>query len=730
VLLVALDHAGVGFLKGGYVGVDVFFVLSGYLITGVLVSAADRARGRQYFFEFYARRARRILPAAALTLIVTDLAASSLLNLERAHQVLVDSIYSTFFVANIHFASVGTNYFATGQPPSPLQHFWSLSVEEQFYLVWPLVVALALLGITLRGRRRGRGQARSRRGFRALGIAAAAITVASLAYAVYDTHHSATAAYFSSPARAWELGLGAVLALSARRLARLPSAVLTLLGWVGIAAILAASTLYSPSTLFPGLPALLPAIGAAAVIAAGLRVDRSARAPSRILSMRPFRYVGDRSYTFYLWHWPVLVLVAEHVGHSLPVTTNLLLLLGAFALSIVTYALFENPIRRTPKLRGSAALALWPAAIMAVLFVSSIHWADYQNEVNWTYAPAPPEILKEAHETSLAASVEPAHAIWRPPASPPAVVAAVAAVRDSHRLPSPLLPSALSLASSVYKVPGKCVTEKTGTSSSICSLGDTTSKKSLVVFGDSHAQMWMPTILSYAQREGYDVRPIIKIGCVAPQWAGPDRKSECASWYKQGVAQVRALHPSLVIVTSHYNLVPFEGSVEETGPNATENISAFGAAVRSSAHRIVVLGDPPGQEQEPTDCLLSAHATMKRCSYTELHGQAEVTTGVESATKAFGVFLDTTPWFCYQGECPMVVGHTVVYFDRSHMTQRYSEELDPLFSSALTRLLVGGAKGHAAPSHPAGSAPHQTSLRKAASTAPAGPRASSARSHR
>jgi hypothetical protein len=153
VLLVALDHAGVGFLKGGYVGVDVFFVISGYLITGLLVSAAEKSRGHKYFSDFYARRARRILPAATLTLVVTDIVASHLLNLYRAHQVLVDSLYSTFFVANSHFASIGTNYFAIGQPPSPVQQSWSLSVEEQFYLVWPLLVAVALLSVTLQGRR-------------------------------------------------------------------------------------------------------------------------------------------------------------------------------------------------------------------------------------------------------------------------------------------------------------------------------------------------------------------------------------------------------------------------------------------------------------------------------------------------------------------------------------------------------------------------------------------------
>ncbi len=694
VLLVVLNHAGVRFLKGGYVGVDVFFVLSGYLITGLLVSAANKARARgddsrRYFSEFYSRRARRILPAATLTLVVTDLAASGLLNLERAHQVLVDSISATFFVANFHFASIGTNYFAMGQPPSPLQHYWSLSVEEQFYLVWPLLVALALLGVVIRGRS---GQRTLSRGsFRALAIAAVAITAVSLVYAVYDTHHNPTAVYFSSLARAWELGLGAVLSLTVHRFARLPGAMLVLIGWLGIAAILIASTLYSSSTLFPGLPALLPTVGAAAVIAGGIHVEHSRVAASRILSLRSVGYVGDRSYAFYLWHWPVLVLAADHVGHSLSVTTNLLLLAGAFVLSIVTYAFFENPIRQTPKLQGSVALAFWPAAILTVLLVSSIHWSDYQNAVNVARVYRAPETITEAPEAphgSLIPGTEPAG--WRPQ-SPPALVEAVGAVRKARPLPSPVIPSALELPSAEYTPPEGCIGDVPATRSSICSFGDTSRRKSLVVFGDSHANMWMPAILNFAQREEYGVRAIMKSGCTAIVWAD---NSPCGSWYKWAVSQVRALHPSLLLVSSSYNVVPSEGNVENEEEGVLYGISGFGESVRSSAHQIVVIGDPPGQEQEPTDCLLSSQANMKHCSHREGPGQARITASVESTTKAFGVFLDTTPWTCYQGVCPMVVGHTVVYLNRGHVTARYAEELAPLFTAALKRVLASsGAAG-------------------------------------
>jgi peptidoglycan/LPS O-acetylase OafA/YrhL len=247
VILVVLNHAGVSFLKGGYVGVDVFFVLSGFLITGVLLSAAERPRTGRWGMigEFYARRARRILPAAALTLIATDVVAYKLLNIVRAKQVMSDSISAALFTSNIHFAAQGTNYFAQGQPPSPIQQFWSLSVEEQFYLVWPAVLVVVLFGVTIRYRR-----SRSRRlagdnhaghlnaitltRMQRLFMVIVAAGAASLAWSIYATHHLAASAYFSTFARAWELALGAGLAIASSKLGRLHVGVRVVMGWAGL----------------------------------------------------------------------------------------------------------------------------------------------------------------------------------------------------------------------------------------------------------------------------------------------------------------------------------------------------------------------------------------------------------------------------------------------------------------------------------------------------------------
>src|SRR5436190_1364472 len=250
VLLVALGHADVPFLRGGYVGVDVFFVLSGFLITGILLAEAER-RGSISLAGFYVRRARRILPAAALTLLATDLAARHLLNFVRAREVVSDSIWAAAFGANGHFAR---------------------------------------------------------------------------------------------------------LAIAAPRL-RVPA----FAGWIGLAAIAAAVVGFSSATPFPGYAALLPTAGAALVIVAGVRA----------LSVGPLRYIGDRSYAFYLWHWPVLVIAPQYVGHPLAVGVKLVLLVAAFGLSVVSYRLVEDPIRRaTVPMRVGALVG--PACAAAVLVTAVV----------------------------------------------------------------------------------------------------------------------------------------------------------------------------------------------------------------------------------------------------------------------------------------------------------------------------------------------------------------------
>ncbi len=340
VLLVVLAHAGVGFLPGGFVGVDVFFVLSGFLITGLLLAEA-RARGSVSLIEFYVRRARRILPAAALTLLATDVAAFLLLNFVRARQAVEDSLHAAAFAANFRFAAREVDYFARAEPPSPVLHYWSLAVEEQFYLVWPLLLTIALFGLALGCRRRRAREGRERR----LLALVLVLTGASLGWSVHVTTTLPEAAYFSPFTRAWELGVGAAIAVGSATLGLVPPIGRAVLGWAGLLAIASAAVLFSDGTPFPGSAALLPTIGTALALVAGIgdRVPRLAVA--RLLAVWPMRVIGDRSYALYLWHWPVLILAGQYAGHELTVPVKLSLVAGAFLLSCLSYALVEKHAR-------------------------------------------------------------------------------------------------------------------------------------------------------------------------------------------------------------------------------------------------------------------------------------------------------------------------------------------------------------------------------------------------
>ncbi len=680
VLLVALNHAQVPFLHGGYVGVDVFFVLSGYFITGLLLREG-LGGGHISIPTFYARRARRILPAAALTLALTSITVFVVYDLLRADflqtkSTLLDSLAASLFYANIHFASNATNYFAQASStmPSPVQHFWSLSVEEQFYLVWPSLLAITFMVC----RRRGHGIDRARAA-RVVGFVIAAVCLTSLVWSIHDTSLNPQSAYFSPFDRSWELGLGAGMALLVPAVDALPGALRIPIGWVGAGMVLAAAVLYSNRTPFPGDAALLPVVGAAFMILAGSHPTRGG--VDSVMAARPLAYIGDRSYTFYLWHYPVLILVWQAAGRVLPAEDNLVLLLGAFALSVATYRCYENPLRYAGFLRGWRTAAMVPVSIGAAVTAIMVPVFAFQASLT-----AEASASTRAHVRALVAATgqtDPTN-LWD--ARPlPQVVSAVDAVKRNARLPKAFVPSMANLEREnthiSYDIPPGCEPSfGSGVTSKICHLGDASSKRVVAVLGDSHAQMWTPALIAAGRKLGFSVVLTVKPGCLLGRLNNTIPGWPCGSWYHLALERLKALHPIATIVSFRL------GHALQKHPRSTV---AKMRRVMTSVPNAVYLADFPDDNlPKPALCITKDGATMRSCSAHEPSRYRTLMQHLSNmANQLHDPAIPTIQWFCADEICPTIIDHTLVTHDGDHLTMEYSADLGSLLSRELHPIL-------------------------------------------
>ncbi len=334
VLVVILDHL-FHWPAGGFSGVDMFFVISGFLITGLLLREWERTEHIS-FLGFYSRRIRRIIPAATLVLICTVIAAQLVAPVGVINPVEIDAVYAFLFVSNWHFLNVGTDYFQQDKPPSPLQHYWSLSIEEQFYFIWPWLLLSLLAVLTMLGVKRRWDRS-------AASILMAAIIAASFAYAIVKSPQNPVVSYFSSFTRIWELGVGALLACAVPVFLRLPDSIRTVLAWMGLAGMVTSMIIISADSVWPAPSALLPVLATATVIAAS--TGRPAKY-NWLLTNRLSNYIGDISYSLYLWHFPIIVLVGYAMSASTARYVVTLILIAA--LSIAAYHGVEKPLHTSP----------------------------------------------------------------------------------------------------------------------------------------------------------------------------------------------------------------------------------------------------------------------------------------------------------------------------------------------------------------------------------------------
>jgi peptidoglycan/LPS O-acetylase OafA/YrhL len=645
--IVVLDHAHVPGISGGFVGVDVFFVISGFLITGLLLGDIAK-HSRVRFMSFYSRRAQRILPAATVVIATTAAASIFLLGIIQARATLVDSVWAVFFAANIHFASVGTNYFAASTATSPLQHFWSLAVEEQFYLVWPAVLGI----IAVLFCKKGVGHVPR------VPIAVTLLVVGggSLYLSITQTAANSTAAYFSTLDRTWELAVGALLAVALPWLNKIPSVLRSALSWSGLVAIIAAALVFTTHTAIPGYMALLPVLGCGALLVGGIAAPRFGA--HSLLSLKPLRFLGDISYSLYLWHWPILIIGAAYLGARDTLTARAGLIATSVAIATVSYYGLENPLRHIKVLSARAwrGLLLWPVATGIVVSIAVF---------------GAPSVPFAAAATATNTTISPLVAIEQ----------AVVAAQGNAPVPAATDPSLLTAGTDHVNL-GSCSQYPTFTGK-VCQLGDPTGTKTMVLFGDSHSTMWEPALAIIAKAHHWKLYAVVREGCGYDSYvgilAGERKHNVCTTFYSWAKIQVAKLHPTMLIIGSYTNTADWQRG-------ETDVINQF----KSDAKRLVLFSNSPETRQlsigvpAPDVCLLSSGATQGTCLVPD--PAARVTAQVQAAAiaaKTHVQYLDVTNLFCDQGLCPAVIDGLIPTYDGAHLTPQYSAFLAPALGPAL-----------------------------------------------
>ncbi|MGA3218747.1 MAG: acyltransferase family protein [Acidimicrobiales bacterium] len=737
VIEVVFYHAHLSFLGGGYVGVDVFFVISGFLITDLLWRERVRS-GRVSLRAFYGRRARRLLPMAMVVLVITMVASLRWVPPLQLRSVWKDGVASALYGGNYRFAAAQANYLTSSGPASPFQQYWSLGVEEQFYLVWPLLLLLASTFVRPWSRGRGtpslRAQHSSSAVQRVVRLSALAsfsvlalVASGSFVFSLWLTRADQPWAFFSLPTRAWELAVGGLVALAAPVLRRLPVGAAIAIGWAGLAAVVASAIGFGASTPFPGTAALVPVLGAAAILTAGL--VPSPWGPVAVLGTAVMGLIGAISYSWYLWHWPVLVLAPYVVGHALSEGATLALAVGSGVLAWATYRLVEEPGRRSKWLSERARRSLLAGlglstagactCLVAALLLPTLEGhglapvAAIGSAGNRSQSAAPgrwPTLVaskrallagpgRGQRATTLTAAQ--ASLAW----DQRQVVAALERSARMMGVPSNLDPS-LADASASEAPPffDGCLLSFTEVQVAPCVFGDLGSATTVVLFGDSHAAMWFPAVDAMANARHWRLVVWTKATCppVDVTIVSPDlgrTYSECDEWRAEATSLILAMHPLLVILGMSPNYDPLY-DITEDGSQWLAGLSRSVTALRSSGARVLVLGPVESPDWVVPDCLSAHLDDVRACNVAPTEGHAgpgligydnaDITAEQTAVVRAGGTFVNVKPWFCAAATCPVVVDNLLVFRDNSHITVPYAAYLAPLINDEVNLIIPSG----------------------------------------
>jgi peptidoglycan/LPS O-acetylase OafA/YrhL len=647
--MVVIYHLYPKVLPGGFVGVDVFFVISGFLITGHLWRGYQRS-GKIRLLDFWGRRAKRLLPAAALVLAATWVAARFILPSSQLSNTAEQIRASALYYQNWLLAHDAVNYLTSGQAATPVQHFWSLSVEEQFYLVWPLLFLVATL------------VARHRRPGRVIAGLMVTLVLVSLIYSIYETRANPAAAYFVTPTRMWELGTGGLLAMVTERAdAELRFRWQALAGWAGLGLVIASPFVLRGTTAFPGALALLPVTGAVLFIAGG-----PDHGPARLLSIRPLVFLGGISYSLYLWHWPVIDLWTAYTGKAPGILSGLAIITGSVVLAWLTKILVEDPVRRSPLLSGHGWRSLSTALAVALpVALATVYIAGIPGQFGGKLGPGYPGAAALASKTLNVPSK---------PVLPP--------LDDVHEgVPA-------------YWQQGCLVGEWAATTKE-CVYGDTTNPTlTVALVGDSIAGNWFPALEKIALRyhwklvtEMHGVCAFTATMLVEPGTASTPFTA-CHEW---GVSVLHdlltSIHPNVVITSD----LPEVGTVKyhTVGQQAYADIAAgmadYWTQLEDQGISVVPIQETPTISFNPPDCVAKYGASSSKCEEPAAKAISVDPPTVQAAKLMDGKvkLIDMNKFVCDPTECPSVIGNVLVYFDGHHFTSNYSNTMAPYLAPQL-----------------------------------------------
>ncbi len=623
VLMVVVFHLWPSRLSGGFAGVDVFFVISGFLISGSLFAElADR--GRIDLTRFWARRIRRLLPAALITIAITAIVSLIVVPAFTRQGFFSEAIASTFYFENWQLAATATNYFA-GEP-SPFQHYWSLAVEEQFYLVWPLLLVLtALLA--------------KRKLNNALKVLLAAAGLTSFSYSLFLTYGQPDLAYFTTLGRVWEFVIGAALALLGHRI-RLTDLGKTLLSLGGFTLIVVSAFLLTPRLPFPGWLALLPALGAAAIILAGLQglpnwLDR-------LYGLKPISFTGEISYSLYLWHWPLVILLPWATGYQPRAYELVLVFIASYLLATMSKVFVEDRFRGMPALtarKPRVTYALAAAFSLFIMLISVVGTSITSSQISQGNQST--QTLDRAKNDTA----DPNH---------------------------------------------KCMTDAESNDVKICQYGRLGAGYRVLLVGDSHAAMHLGAWKLLAENGQFELDLAYKASCSFNLEVRSDsvRGKTCEQWNRNLQKKLASDKPFNLVLTSYYTAVR---ATELDGQHDDATVAGFKQAwapLQARGSTVVAIRDGVNMDKPMKDCWESAVYDASKCSMSEKDAFITDLAQRAASSPPGALTMDFTDVYCQNDRCPAKIGGVYVYRDNSHISLLFSQKMAADWYHQLTQLGV------------------------------------------